>query len=502
MVLRGVSVPTIKKVVAREVLDSRGFPTVEVDVWVDNNILGRAAVPSGASTGEREALELRDGDRTRYLGRGVQKAVKNVNDIIAPRIKGMDVAAQDEIDAAMIKVDGSLNKSRLGANAILGVSLAVAKAASRAKDKLLCESLGGGTTLPCPFLNIINGGAHADNNLDFQEFMIVPGGFETFSRAVQASSEVFHTLKGILKKKDYFTGVGDEGGFAPKLKSHEEALDLMMQAIEAAGYKPGKDIALALDTASSEFFESPEAKPKRDPERALAASLAKYDLVTESQLQNAVIESQQTGKSLPDALISLGYVSREDITLAMNAQKAETGRAKYRFKKSDHSVRTSDQMIAMFETLVKTYPIVSIEDGLAENDWDGWAQLTKVLGKKVQLVGDDLFVTNVTLLRKGIEKKVANAILIKPNQIGTLTETADAIKLAKKNKYGIMVSHRSGETEDTTIAHIAVAFDAGMIKTGSMSRSDRMAKYNELLRIEEALGKKGKYAGFSAIAKC
>lgn len=494
--------PTIKRVTAREVLDSRGFPTVEVDVWTDNNILGRAAVPSGASTGEREALELRDGDRTRYLGRGVLKAVKNVNEVIAPKIKGMDVTAQDEIDAAMIKLDGSLNKSRLGANAILGVSMAVAKAAARAKDRLLFESLGGGTTLPCPFLNIINGGAHADNNLDFQEFMIVPGGFETFSRALQAASEVFHTLKGILKKRDSFTGVGDEGGFAPRLRSHEEALDLIVQAIEAAGYKPGKEIALALDTASSEFFEPPETKPRRDPERALAASLAKYDLVTESQLQNALIESQQTGKSLPEALLSLGYVSREDLERAMNAQKAETGRAKYRFKKSDHSVRTSEQMIAMFENLVKAYPIVSIEDGLAEHDWDGWVQLTRALGKKVQLVGDDLFVTNVTILRRGIEKKVANAILIKPNQIGTITETADAIKLAKKNKYGTMVSHRSGETEDTTIAHLAVAFDTGMIKTGSISRTDRTAKYNELLRIEEALGKKGKYAGFSALARC
>jgi enolase len=414
----------ITSVTSREVIDSRGNPTVEVDVVADG-ALGRAIVPSGASTGEREAIELRDGDKGRYLGKGVLTAVKNVQETLGPRLIGMDAAGQKFIDEVMIEMDGTPTKSKLGANAILGVSMAVARAAAAAQKKPLYEylSFGKGVTLPVPFMNVVNGGAHADNTVDFQEFMIVPKKFPSFREALRAGVETFHTLKSILKKKGYSTNVGDEGGFAPNLKSIEEVLDTLMEAIEKAGYS-GK-IQLALDVAASELWNE----------------------------------------------------------------------GKYVFKKSDKSVKTSDEMATLYEKLCAKYPIVSIEDGLGENDWAGWKKLTERLGKKTQLVGDDLFVTNTEILRKGIKEGLANAILIKVNQIGTITETVNAVLMAQEAKYGAMMSHRSGETEDSSIADLAVALNTGMIKTGSASRTDRMAKYNQLLRIEEELGKRAKFPG-------
>ncbi|MDP2923313.1 MAG: phosphopyruvate hydratase [Candidatus Omnitrophota bacterium] len=413
----------IKQVRAREILDSRGNPTVEVDVVLSNGILGRAAVPSGASTGEHEALELRDKDSKRYMGKGVLKAVDNVNKIIFPKIKGQEPNFK-KIDKVMLELDGTANKSKLGANAILGVSLAVAKAAANAKKLPLYKYLGGAKAkvLPVPLMNILNGGLHADNNLDIQEFMIAPIGFDSFKRALQAATEVFHNLKSILKGQKLSTSVGDEGGFAPNLNKNEEALSLIIQAIEKSSYKPGKEVALALDPAASSFFKD-------------------------------------------------GYYILEG-------------------KKVD-----SNYMIDFYAQLVAKYPIVSIEDGLAEDDWQGWRNLTIKLGGKIQLVGDDLFVTNTKRLQRGIDEKVANSILIKVNQIGSLSETLAAIDLAFKHKYTVVISHRSGETEDTTIAHLAVATGCGQIKTGSLSRTDRIAKYNELLRIEEELGKRGEYAG-------
>ena len=411
----------IKQVKAREVLDSRGNPTIEVDVILKNGVMGRAIVPSGASTGEHEALELRDGDKKRYLGKGVLKAVNNVNRVIASKIKGKDADFRN-IDKLMLEMDGTPNKSKLGANAILGVSLGVAKAAANSKKMSLYKYIGKSTLLPLPLMNIVNGGMHADNNLDIQEFMIAPVGFTSFSRALQAATEVFHNLKAILKKKRLSISVGDEGGFAPNLRNDEEALELIIEAIKKAGYKPGKEIALALDVAASSFY-------KKDH-----------------------------------------YV--------------------FEGKKVD-----ADYMINFYKKIVAKYPIISIEDGLAEDDWNGWYKLTQKLGKKIQLVGDDLFVTNTKRLQRGIDDGIANSILIKVNQIGTLSETLAAINLASKNGYTSIISHRSGETEDTTIAHLAVGTGCGQIKTGSLSRTDRIAKYNELLRIEEELGKKAKYAG-------
>jgi enolase len=415
----------ITSVKSREVIDSRGNPTVEVDV-VASGALGRAIVPSGASTGEREAIELRDGDKGRYLGKGVLNAVRNVNETLGPRLIGMDATGQKFIDEVMIEMDGTPTKSKLGANAILGVSMAVARAAATAQKKPLYDylSFGKGVTLPVPFMNVVNGGAHADNTVDFQEFMIVPKKFGSFKEALRAGVETFHTLKSILKKKGYSTNVGDEGGFAPNLKSIDEVLDTLIEAIDKAGYA-GK-IQLALDVAASELW---------------------------------------------------------------------TEEKKYVFKKSDKSVKTSEQMGDLYEKMCAKYPIVSIEDGLGENDWDGWKSLTKRLGSKTQLVGDDLFVTNTEILRKGIKEGLANAILIKVNQIGTLTETISAVQMASEAKYGSMMSHRSGETEDSTIADLAVALNTGMIKTGSASRTDRIAKYNQLLRIEEELGSRAVFAG-------
>ena len=416
----------ISSVKAREVLDSRGNPTVEVDVVADG-VLGRAAVPSGASTGEREALELRDGDKARYLGKGVLKAVKNVNETIGPRLVGMDAGQQKMIDEVMIEMDGTKDKSKLGANALLGVSMAVARSASNARKKPLYAylSVDKGVTLPVPFMNVVNGGAHADNTIDFQEFMIVPKRFPSFRESIRAGVEVFHALKGILKKKGCSTNVGDEGGFAPNLKTVNEVLDTLLEAIDKAGYK-GK-IDLALDVAASELW---------------------------------------------------------------NKEKKQ-----YVFHKSDGAVKSSEEMVAFYEKMVSTYPVVSIEDGMGENDWAGWKLLTDKLAKRCQLVGDDLFVTNTEILRKGIKEGIANAILIKVNQIGTVSETVDAVLMAQEAKYGTMMSHRSGETEDTTIADLAVALNCGMIKTGSASRTDRVAKYNQLLRIEEELGARGKFAG-------
>jgi enolase len=421
----------VESVFAREVLDSRGNPTVEVEVVLEGGAMGRAAVPSGASTGEREAVELRDGDKRRYLGKGVRKAVAAVNDQIAPEILGEDALDQAQVDQLMIDLDGTETKKKLGANAILAVSLALAKAAAEATGVPLYRYVGGvnAKTLPVPFMNILNGGAHADNKVDFQEFMIVPHGLKSFSEALRAGVEIFHNLKGLLKKKGYNTAVGDEGGFAPDVKSNDEALDTIMDAIRAAGYKPGTQVSLALDVAASEFHD---------------------------------------GK-------------------------------KYVFKKSDGSARTSAQMIAMYERWLKSFPLVSIEDGLGEKDWAGWGDLTKALGGKVQLVGDDLFVTNTKILAQGIEKKIANSVLVKVNQIGSLTETLDCVALAGRAGYTCMMSHRSGETEDATIADLAVATNCGQIKTGSASRSDRVAKYNQLLRIEEELGQSARYAGRAAI---
>lgn len=415
----------IKKVLAREILDSRGNPTVEVDIVLDNGVLGRAAVPSGASTGENEALELRDGDKSRYLGKGVLKAVSNVNNIIAKEIIGRQPDFK-KLDAMLIKLDGTENKAKLGANAILGVSLAAAKSDALAKRQPLYKYLGGLTAkvLPVPQMNILNGGLHADNNLDIQEFMIMPSGAPTFKDALRMSVETFHNLKMLLKSKGLSTSVGDEGGFAPNLNSNEEALGLILQAIEKAGYKPGKDISLALDCASSSFYNSKDASYKFE-----------------------------------------------------NVQKSAL------------------ELVSIYENWLSKYPIVSIEDGLSENDWNGWKELTLRLGKKIQLVGDDIFVTNPKIFKKGIAENIGNAILVKVNQIGSLSETLSAINIAKKNKYRAVISHRSGETEDVTIAHLSVGACAGQIKTGSLSRTDRICKYNELLRIEEELGKKAVYAG-------
>jgi enolase len=422
---------TIVDVYAREVLDSRGNPTVEVEVYTEDGGFGRALVPSGASTGEYEAVELRDGDKSRYLGKGVLKAVENVNEIIAPAIIGFEVTDQVGIDKTLIELDGTENKSKLGANAILGVSLAVARAAADELDMPLYQYLGGfnAKTLPVPMMNILNGGAHADNNVDIQEFMIMPVGAKSFREALRMGAEIFHSLKAVLKAKGYNTAVGDEGGFAPNLKSNEEALQTIIEAIEKAGYKPGEEVMLAMDVASSELYNKEDGK---------------YHLEGEGV------------------------------------------------------VRTSEEMVAWYEELVSKYPIISIEDGLDENDWEGHKLLTERLGKKVQLVGDDLFVTNTKKLAEGIEKGVGNSILIKVNQIGTLTETFDAIEMAKRAGYTAVVSHRSGETEDSTIADIAVATNAGQIKTGAPSRTDRVAKYNQLLRIEDQLGDTAIYNGIKS----
>jgi len=412
----------IIEVRARQILDSRGNPTVEVDVLTDEGALGRAAVPSGASTGIHEAAELRDNDKKKYLGKGVLKAVKNVNDLIAKSITGFDITAQAEIDQIMIDLDGTANKSKLGANAILAVSMAVAKAAAEEANLPLYRYIGGtnARTIPMPMMNILNGGAHADNKIDFQEFMIMPVGAPSFSEGLRWGVEIFHQLKSTLKKKGYSTNVGDEGGFAPNIQSNEEAIETVLESIQAAGYKTGTQIAIAMDAANSELW---------------------------------------------------------------NAKKK-----KYVFHKSSGKEMSSDQLVKYWESWVKKYPIVSIEDGMAEDDWAGWKNLTETLGDKCQLVGDDLFVTNVTRIQTGIDKKIANGLLVKVNQIGTLTETINAVSLAQHNGYNTIMSHRSGETEDTTIADLAVALNCGQIKTGSASRSDRMAKYNQLIRIEEQLG--------------
>ncbi|MBX7061326.1 MAG: phosphopyruvate hydratase [Pyrinomonadaceae bacterium] len=420
----------IEEVWAREILDSRGNPTIEAEVILEDGTQGRAAVPSGASTGENEAMELRDGEQLRYLGKGVEKAVANVREKIARELEGLDVLDQTLIDSTMLELDGTDNKSNLGANAILAISLASARAAAAFLEIPLYRYVGGANakTLPVPMMNILNGGAHADNNVDFQEFMIVPVGAPSFSEALRFGAEIFHNLKGVLKGRGLSTGVGDEGGFAPNLSSNEEAIETILQAIEKAGYKAGDDVMLALDPAASEFYSD----------------------------------------------------------------------GKYVFKKSDKRELSSEEMAAFWADWAAKYPIISIEDGMAENDWDGWISLTKMIGEKVQLVGDDLFVTNVKFLEKGIEKHAANSILIKVNQIGTLTETLDAIELARTNNMTAVISHRSGETEDTFIADLAVATNAGQIKTGSLCRSDRIAKYNQLLRIEEDLGDSAKYPGRKA----
>ena len=421
----------ISHIHARQILDSRGNPTVEVDVFTEGGAFGRAAVPSGASTGVHEAVELRDGDKSTYLGKSVIKAVTNVNTVIADELLGEDVFEQVHIDHKMLMMDGTENKANLGANAMLAVSLAVAQAAAEESKQPLYRYLGGvnACTLPIPLMNILNGGSHADNSIDFQEFMIMPTGADTFSEALQMGVETFHHLKQVLKSKGYSTNVGDEGGFAPNIKSNEEAIEIVLKAIESAGYKPGEEIYIAMDAATSEFYDK------------------------------------------------------------------ETGL--YTFKKSDGRQLNSEEMAAYWETWTSKYPILSIEDGLDEDDWSGWKILTNKIGDKVQLVGDDLFVTNVKRLQQGIDQGIANSILVKVNQIGTLTETIDAINLATENSYTNIISHRSGETEDATIADLAVAMNSGLIKTGSASRSDRMAKYNQLLRIEEELGHTAKYLGRS-----
>jgi enolase len=423
----------ITGVYGREILDSRGFPTVEVEIQLESGAWGRAAVPSGASTGKREAVELRDGDAQRYRGKGVQQAVRNVEETIAPEIDGMEASEQAAIDQALLELDGTPNKSALGANAILAVSLAVARAAADDAGLPLYAYLGGvgGRLLPVPMMNVINGGAHADNGIDFQEFMLVPAGADSFSNGLRMGVEVFHQLKELLKSKKLSTGVGDEGGFAPALGSNTAALDLLMEAIEGAGYRPGDDISLALDIAASEFAE-------------------------------------------------------------------EGGR--YRLRR-ENVVLNSDELVGRYEALCHRYPIVSIEDGLGEDDWNGWALLTKRLGDRVQLVGDDLFVTNPAIIQQGIQKSIANAVLVKVNQVGTLTETMQAIELAKRAAYGTVISHRSGETEDTFVADLAVAVNAGQIKTGSLARSERTAKYNQLLRIEEELGHAASWPGKSLYAR-
>jgi enolase len=426
---------TIKQIKGREILDSRGNPTVEVDVTLANGAFGRAGVPSGASTGEREALELRDGDKTQYSGKGVKKAVGHVNGEIAGALLGQP-AEQRAVDTAMIDLDGTPAKSRLGANAILGVSMAIAKAAAQADGVPLYVHLAklygrADYLLPVPMMNILNGGAHADSSVDFQEFMVMPTGAPSFAEALRAGAEIFHTLRGILKKRGYSTGVGDEGGFAPNLSSNREALDLVVEAITQAGYQPGKNVFLALDVAASELWHA-EARH-------------------------------------------------------------------YEFKKSKEKPRTADEMVALYEEWVAQYPIISIEDGLAEGDWSGWKTLTLALGSRTQLVGDDVFVTNPEILERGIAEGIGNALLVKLNQIGTVTETLDAVAMARDAGYASVISHRSGETEDTTIADLAVATAAGQIKTGSASRSDRVAKYNQLLRIEDELGSRARFAGQSAI---
>jgi enolase len=416
---------------AREVLDSRGNPTVEAEVTLSSGAMGRAIVPSGASTGEHEAVELRDGDEARYQGKGVLKAVENVNNVIGPHIEGLDASHQSELDAEMIELDGTENKEKLGANAILAVSMATARAMAQHYDIPLYRYLGGvnACILPVPMMNIINGGAHADSNVDFQEFMAMPIGAPSFSEALRWVAETFHSLKTVLKKRGYNTAVGDEGGFAPSLKSNEEAIEVILEAITKAGYKPGSDIAIALDPAASEFYEN----------------------------------------------------------------------GKYVFKKSDKSVKSAEEMVRFWADWVQKYPIVSLEDGLAEDDWDGWKLLTDELGGKIQLVGDDIFVTNTARLARGIDSGVANSILIKVNQIGTITETLEAIEMARRNGYTAVISHRSGETEDTFIADLAVATGVGQIKTGSASRTDRIAKYNQLLRIEEELGAGANFLGLNAL---
>jgi enolase len=422
----------IVKVIGREILDSRGNPTVEADVWLEDGSMGRAAVPSGASTGEHEAVELRDGEKSRYLGKGTQKAVGHIRKEIASAIQGMEATDQKGIDRKMIDLDGTPNKGRLGANAILAVSMAAARAAAMSQKKPLYRYLGGDSAslLPVPMMNILNGGAHADNSVDLQEFMIAPYGATKFAEALRMGVEVFHTLKGVLKKKGYSTAVGDEGGFAPNLKSNEEALEVILEAIGQAGYSAGRDIGLALDPAASEFYDS--------------------------------------------------------------------GKGKYVFKKSDRSEKSPEQMVEFWAKWVKQYPILSLEDGMAEDDWKGWKLLTDTLGKKIQLVGDDLFVTKTERFSRGIREGVANSILIKVNQIGTLTETLEAMGMAKNAGYTCVVSHRSGETEDTFIADLVVATGAGQIKTGSASRTERIAKYNQLLRIEEELGTSARFTGRKA----
>jgi enolase len=422
---------SISEIRGRQVLDSRGNPTVEAEVLLAGGARARAIVPSGASTGEHEAVELRDDDPQQYKGKGVRKAVENVNTEISEALGGMDAADQRALDARMIELDGTPNKGRLGANAILAVSMAAARASANAFELPLYRYLGGAAanTLPLPMMNILNGGAHADNNVDFQEFMVMPVGAPTFSEALRWGVEVFHTLKGVLKKRGYNTAVGDEGGFAPSVKSNVEAMEVVLEAIQSAGYKPGEEIAIALDPAASEFYQD----------------------------------------------------------------------GKYVFKKSDKTAKTSEEMVKYWAKWVKDYPIVSLEDGLSEEDWDGWALLTKELGSKIQLVGDDIFVTNIQIFGEGIEKGIANSILIKLNQIGTVSETLDAIDLARRNGYTSVISHRSGESEDTFIADLAVATGAGQIKTGSASRTDRVAKYNQLLRIEEELGGGARFLGVKAL---
>jgi enolase len=421
----------IVEVHGREVLDSRGNPTVEAEVYLSSGVVGRAIVPSGASTGEHEAVELRDGDKSRYQGKGVRKAVDNVNTEIADALEEMDASDQRVLDQTMIELDGTENKGRLGANAMLAVSMAAARAMANVYEVPLYRYLGGvnASVIPLPMMNILNGGAHADSNVDFQEFMVMPVGAPSFSEALRWGVETFHTLKGVLKKKGYNTAVGDEGGFAPSLKSNEEAIELVVEAIQQAGYKPGEQIAIALDPAASEFYQD----------------------------------------------------------------------GKYVFKKSDKSAKTSEQMVKYWADWVNKYPIVSLEDGFAEDDWKGWKMFTDEVGSKIQLVGDDLFVTNTKRLQKGIDEKTANSILIKVNQIGTVTETLDCIELARRNGYTSVISHRSGESEDTFIADLAVATGAGQIKTGSASRTDRISKYNQLLRIEEELGEGAQFLGLKAL---
>ncbi len=421
----------IAEIRAREILDSRGNPTVEAEVYLEGGAMGRAAVPSGASTGEHEAVELRDGDKSRYLGKGVLKAVENVNGEIADVLEDYDASDQRGLDQEMIELDGTENKGRLGANAILSVSMAAARAVANELKIPLYRYLGGAgaNVLPCPMMNILNGGAHADNNVDFQEFMAMPVGAKSFAEALRWGAEVFHTLKSVLKKRGYNTAVGDEGGFAPSLKSNVEAIEVILEAIQQAGYKPGEEVAIALDPAASEFFQD----------------------------------------------------------------------GKYVFKKSDKSAKSSEEMVRFWAKWARDYPIVSLEDGLAEDDWEGWKLLTKELGSRIQLVGDDLFVTNTERLRRGIDDDAANSILIKVNQIGTVGETLDAIDMARRNGYTCVISHRSGETEDTFIADLAVATGVGQIKTGSASRTDRIAKYNQLLRIEEELGDAARFLGLKAL---